>query len=249
MDNNQINSILNYIAHSNEFCSGKFIFANLKLGEIYDAMICSDEIMEFVEDCCEDFRYSLEFTKAFVKTPTKPGRFVAPKDSKKFVALCFNLLKDFKQKKFDFDAFILRYFDGDEHLSKQQLFAKQFVLPLKNIIADNFELSKDNQMFFEIEKTEQVEKEEVIEEKNENENFEQIKEVCKDLIEQVMSSSETCNQTKKSTVLILSQIIKSCDNLDSFNILALMIGLSFMEKEFKSLLHLFEELGYLIEKI
>lgn len=248
MENNEINKILNFIAHCNEFINGKFLFANLKLKEIMQAMENSEQISLLVSQCEADFKYSLEQTKAFIKTPTKPGYFVKPEEPDKFIALCHCLIKDFALEVKDFDAFAKKYFE-DEKVSIQEKFSKQILEPFKNLIADYFELSKDNETFFKIDDTKK-EIEEIKVEPCENKKgqiYLEMSEVCSNLIAQI-SANEFDKDLKNSALMILFEVIKACEREDEDNIYALLIGLSFMEDKFKSLAHLFEELALIFEK-
>ncbi len=250
MENNEINKILNFIAHCNEFINGKFLFANLKLKEISQAMEDSEQISLLLSQCETEFKYSLEQTKAFIKTPTKPGYFVKPEEPDKFIALCHMLIKDFALEVKDFDSFVKKYFE-DEKISNQEKFCKQILEPFKNLISDYFELSKDNETFFQIVEVKKELPVEVKIDKCENTKSQiylEMSEVCKNLITQI-KANEFDKDVKNSALIILLELIRACEREDEQNVYALLIGLSFIEDKFKSLSYLFDELALIFEKL
>lgn len=249
MENNEINKILNFVAHCNEFINGKFLFANLKIKEIEQSIEDSEQISLLIKQCETDFKYSLEQTKAFIKMPTKPGYFVKPEEPDKFIALCHLLIKDIALGVKDFDSFATKYFE-DEQLSIQEKFCKQIIEPFKNLIADYFELSKDNETFFKLEKSKKEPKSEntKIEQDDKKQIYLEIIEVCKNLIEQITTNDFEKN-LKNSALIILLEVIRACERQDEQNVYALLIGLSYLEDKFKPLNHLFDELALVFEKL
>lgn len=186
-------TVLNFIAQCNEFVEGKFLFASQKLENLYQKILESPALVELFLQCSEDFKYSLEMTKAFIKTPTKAGTFTPPKEPDKFLALIFGLLKEINEKTVNFNVFVPKYFSEDAKIPPTQAFANQVILPLKSTVAKYFEVDENNKQHFskeEIEKNKenqeksdlekeqnqaQLENNEKIEENQENEQVAQIK--------------------------------------------------------------------------
>lgn len=245
MINNDFNSVLNFIFHCNEFINGKFLFSSLKVKEIYLAMQDSHQINDLVVQCENDFKYSLQMTKSFIKTPTKNGYFVAPEEPDKFIALCYNLFKNISEQKIDFDSFLLKYF-LDDKLSINANFAKKIIVPLRDMIADYFDLEKENETFFKIEEPEQkTVQSNTVEDKSNV--FAEIIPICENLIVQIKDLNIK-RETKNFSILILGEMIKSCRRKDEENLYALMIGLFKMKNQLKTVSHLFDELNFVLKK-
>ncbi len=196
MEKNGDFTVLNFIAECNEFIEGKFLFASQKLEALYKAILESPALVELFLQCSEDFKYSLEITKAFIKTPTKPGTFTPPKEPDKFLALVFGLLKEINEKTVNFNVFVPKYFSEDSKVPPTQAFANQVIIPLKSTVAKYFEVSEYSKEHF---SKEQI--------KNQ---IEEVKEEIKEEVNQVgqeeIASNDIDAVAEKNNITIETQI-------------------------------------------
>ena len=244
MDKNRENSILNFIANCNEFLAGKFLFASSKLHAIYEDIKSSEPLDELFEQCNEGFNYSLESTKALIKTPTKAGYFTAPEELDKFLALVYGILKDIYEGVIDFNLFVTKYFSNDEKTPPTVKFGKEVIIPLKDTVAKYFELDETNEQKFALEAFEKPEPEIVaveIEEEVEEELFDlepiyyQIKTLSEKMLHLVKLEEKLPVSLKSDASFLLSEIIKACENEDIEKVYSLLIGFKYMQKNIKVL--------------
>lgn len=256
-------SVLNFIANCNEFISGRFLFTSVKISQIADAIEQSPPLLELYNQCLDGFNKSLENTKAFIKTPTKPGYFVMPEELDKFIALAFGVILDVKAKQLDFNLFLKKYFSGDEKLTEIQKFSNEFLIPLRNTIAKYFELSQDNTTKYQIdfsklvneepvEQTEPEVEEEVEQEEFEEEdliNYDLAKEIALELLNIVKNTRKVHPEIKSDAIFVLSEIISACEEKDIHSLYALILGLKYIQPKFKNTNALMKELLLLFDNL
>lgn len=182
-------TVLNFVLECNEFLEGKYLFASQKLEAIYKSVLDSPALVELFLQCSEDFKYSLEMTKAFIKTPTKPGTFTPPTEPDKFLALVFGLLKEIIENTINFNVFVPKYFSEDAKVPPTQAFANKIVLPLKVTVAKYFEVDAENKKRFSLEEI-TAQQQEIEEEKQKME-----KEESQISIEEIEQTTVLQNQT------------------------------------------------------
>ena len=261
MENINPFEIYNFIADCNEFLDGKYLFANTKILHILEAAQQSKDLMELFTQCSEDFNYSLESTKSFIKTPTKPGYFQAPQELDKMLALVYCLLNDFKDEKINFNVFVSKYFSGDEKLPPHQKFGVEIIKPLKETVAKYFELddkstktyskaeidAKNMELKEASEKApEEVKQEQVKETSTETHDEEEdLKEQLKLLINEISAESKSLifviknNQRIKpnvaqDAVFLISEIVIACESQDFERVYALLVGFRYLFKHLKN---------------
>ena len=252
MNNNNVNGILNFIASCNEFIGGKFLFASAKLQSIYDEILQCPDSVKLFDDCNQDFNYSLEMTKAFIKMPTKVGTFTKPEELDKFLALVFGVLKELKENTLDFNIFLTKYFTGEDKVPPTQKFASLVMVPFRDTVAKYFELNENNKTRYEIQdiSSEPVEEEKMEEEIKEEESetvnllpiFEKIKEISAQMIALIKQDIRIKGAIKADLTFVLTEIVKSCDQLDIEKAYALIVGLKYMTVKIRSVKYLMQEL-------
>lgn len=245
MNNNNINAILNFIASCNEFINGKFLFATSKLQSMYDEIIASPDLEKLFLECNSDFDYSLEMTKAYVKTPTKLGYFTKPEELDKFLALTFGVLREIKEETIDFNIFASKYFSSEDKTPPTQKFAQSVIVPLRDTVAKYFDLDQNNKAknvltdFVEDEKQEEVEEISEVKEEEPEINlapiFEKIKEVSSNMLTIVKQEKKLKIEIKSDATFVLSEIINACEQNDIEKAYALVVGFRYLAKNIKSL--------------
>lgn len=253
MDTNKEKSISNFIANCNEFMTGKFLFASSKLVSILEDINQSEHLLELFTQCSEGFDYSLESTKAFIKTPTKPGVFNKPEELDKFLALTFALLKDINEEKIDFNIFVSKYFGGLEELPPTQNFARLVITPFKETVAKYFELDDSVVLRQQIE----PQKQEEIEEKPEEEAmsidltayYDQIIAISQNLLMLVKENGRIKQNIKTDASFILGEIISACKSEDIEKAYVLIVAFKYMQKHLRGTKHLIEELLFVLKQL
>ena len=260
MNNNNVNAILNFIASCNEFINGKFLFAASKLQSLYDEIVLSPDLDKLFFECNSDFNYSLEMTKAFIKTPTKIGYFTKPEELDKFLALTFGVLKEIKEETIDFNIFVNKYFSSEDKTPPTQKFTQNVIVPLRDTVSKYFELDENNKtkntLTDFVEETKQKEHiepaSEVIEEEPKIDLkpiFEEIKSISSNMLIVVKQERKLKNDFKSDATFILSEIISACSQNDVEKAYALIVGFKYLAKNIKNIKYQMRELELVLLKL
>lgn len=260
MNNNNINAILNFIAGCNEFINGKFLFATAKLQSLYDEILISPDLDKLFGECSQDFNYSLEMTKAFVKMPTKIGYFTKPEELDKFLALIFGVLKEIKENTLDFNVFVNKYFPLDDKTPPTQKFAKSVIVPLRDTVAKYFELDQNNKTRFVLEdfveeaKEEQQPKTEEEPQVKEDEInlapiFDAINEISQEMLTIVKQDKRLKNELQNDASFVLGEITHACLENDIEKAYALIVGFKYLSNNIKSIKLQMRRLSDVLEQL
>lgn len=236
----EIQRIMNFIAHCNNFLDGKYLFATSKLKEISEDIHLSSNLTMLKNECLDGFNASLFKTKCLVKLPTKNGTFTSPTEKEDFIAIAFTFIDDICNELVDYDNFTAKYFYSDKNENK---FAKQIIEPLKIVVAKLFNLPEDNEAEFVINTL----PESVPHEETKCDNSGTIA-VVKNL--QNLISESVCNEIHKNNMqVVLEQLLIALEEDDRNLINALKIAIGYMQEFLPEYEYMFEELEFCLNKI
>ena len=233
--NDELVKISSFIASCNDMINGKFILADVKILKILNMIANSEALYRYIQECLIDFNFEKEYNRAEVKNRFNNGVFTPPQDSKHLVAMVFSLLVEFDKKRIDFYSFINTNFatltPGGEYAN----FAKNLLVPFRDIIAYNFGLYHNeqpevqfdaNQPQEDFEQPEQSQLEQVVEQpepevKEQKSDLELAEErVWKDLpimIDSIMNCVMTDRKIKRQQKDSLIYILKSIKYASKYN--------------------------------
>lgn len=115
-----------------DFLKGKYILADLKISGIMKSIAYSEKIKNIISKCLENFDIGKELGNVF----NNENVVVMPSESKKIVAVCFNILYNIDNKEINFFDFLNTYFKDGNELGNREFeeFSKVIILPFKKAI-------------------------------------------------------------------------------------------------------------------
>lgn len=239
-----------FVLACNDMLSGKFLDINKKLDKFLSVMTQSEDVIELLSECLEDFDEEAEFEKAFsLDKKTGSVKVVVPNDEKKKLALSVTIFNDLTNGKLNANQFLETYFQ-DKKLTPTQNFLEKIVRPYRDAICRIFQLDTNisvEDVKRQIEEEKLMQKEE--EKRAEEQQFPHLDELLAEIV-------KTCNQIlallkfekKRTDVLddvefVVNSIIQACDKRDLMVINGLVIGLNYTAHKFKNIRHLVTELN------
>lgn len=253
MEANNIIDVENFVVACNDMLSGKFLDLGKRLDKFLTVMTKSEDILNLLSSCLEDFDEETEFLKAFsVDKKTGAVKVAMPVEDEKRLALSVSIFNDIITDKLNANQFLETYFQ-DQKMTPMQNFLDKIIKPYRDTICKIFEVSP-NVSPDDIERRslqEKLTKQEEVEEE-EKEQFPHIDDIMAGVV-------KTCNQIlailkferRRTDVLddvefIVNSIIKECEKKDLMVINALVVGLNYCSKKFRNIRHLVVDLNGLI---
>lgn len=231
-----------FVVECNELLSGKFLDLNRRLEKFLTTMTNSEDIVEYLSNCLENFDEDVEFDKAFsVDKKSGSVKITIPTDDKKKVALIVTIFNNISSGKLNTTQFLETYF-RDGKLTGVQNFLEKIILPYRDAICKHFKVPVDVSAD-DIKKDEQEEKILQEEEKKAQEEaeFPHLDELLAEIV-------KGCNQIlallkferKRTDILddvefVTNSIIRECGKRDLMVVNGLVIGLSYIAHKFKTI--------------
>lgn len=232
--------VLEFISSCNEMINGKFILADNKVSAILKHISASEEIQQLIEACLKNFNFNREFSISKVKTPTKPGYFVLPKEKENIIPLVFCMLIDIKNKSLDFSKFLVDYFSTESEDGKTGYakFGHEVIAPFKNAIADCFELPRDVILDGNIHQNDEEEitkKEEKKEEVDVSKQLfcDEILKISTEIINELKLDYKTKEYVLEDAIYILKTLQNAAMNVDIQYINALIVSYRYIQSKIK----------------
>lgn len=253
MEAKNILDVEKFVVACNDMLTGKFLDLNKKLDKFLSVMTKSEDILDLLGECLENFDEETEFSKAF-SLDRKSGstKVTIPTDDKKRLALSVTIFNDIINDKLNANQFLETYFQ-DKKLTPMQNFLEKIIRPFRDTICKFFSLDTDitvEDIKKQIEEEKLFEKEE--EKKQEEAQFPHLDELLAEIV-------KSCNQIlailkfekKRTDVLddvefVVNSIIKASEKRDLMVINGLIIGLNYTAKKFKNVRHLVDDLNDII---
>lgn len=242
-----------FILASNDMLSGKFLDLSKRLSQFLAIMFKSQDIVELLGECLEDFDEEAEFAHAFsIDKKTGAVNVVLPTDDRKKLALSVSIFNGIINEKINPNQFLETYFN-DKKLTPMQNFLEKIIKPYRDTICKLFEI---NPHITAEEVKNQIETENILKKEEEKEaekaQFPHLDELFAEIV-------KTCNQIlallkfekKRTDILddvefVTNSIIKACEKRDLMVVNGLVIGLNYVSKKFKNIKSFVLELNSLI---
>lgn len=231
-----------FVVTCNDVLSGKFLDLNKRLDKFLAVMTKSEDIIDLLADCLQDFDDEVEFAKAFsIDKKSGAVKVAIPSDDAKRLALCTTIFNDIINEKLNANQFLETYFQ-DSKLTPTQNFLEKIIKPYRDSICKIFEIknnltAEDIKRQLSLQTTQEV-----------KEETEEVEDEFPHLDELLKEVEKTCNQIlallkfekKRTDVLddvefVVNSIIKSCEKRDLMVINGLVIGLNYVAKKFKGI--------------
>ncbi len=253
MEAKNILDVEKFVVACNDMLTGKFLDLNKRLDKFLTVMTKSEDILDLLAECLDDFDEDEEFDKAFsVDKKTGMVKVSVPTDDKKKLALSVTIFNDIINEKINANQFLETYFQ-DKKFTPMQNFLEKIVRPYRDTICKLFELDT-NITLDDIKR--QMETEEMIKKAEEKQAEEEQFPHLDALLDEIV---KTCNQIlailkfekKRTDVLddvefVVNSILQACTRRDLMVVNGLVIGLNYVSKKFKSIKGFVADLNSLI---
>lgn len=113
-----------------EFISGKYILADIKISSILTIIAEDEKLSNIVSNCLKDYDFSAEIKKHMKEDETS-ATFSIPNDDKEIIAFVYTLLYKFKNGDIDFYQFLTKFYNAENGKDFTE-FAKAIIEPFKN---------------------------------------------------------------------------------------------------------------------
>ena len=260
--------VCNLISSCNDIIDGKFILADYKITSILKNIGDSKEIYNLIANCMNTFNFEREFSRAQLRSASKPNKFVLPTEPEKVLPFVFCVLVNIKNRNIDFDLFLKEFYKNEAGRSEEySSFAKEVILPFRDIVANYFEIPTQDANNMKMKKTELEQpkqktnevgenmEEEKIEKQEEvkqdyaeqttlkvEEFLTEIKSICNEILSEINYEKRMQADLKDNIIYLINTIIYNCENNDLTNTVALITAFEYVAKGAKSIKFLTREL-------
>jgi hypothetical protein len=149
MEENQKESISNFVLACNEFIEGKFILADIKISKILRSISSSPDIYNLIAESLINYDFEKEFDRVKASSVGKGGSHLElPLENQQIIPLVFSLLVEIDSKKLNFDDVLSSSFpSANTQKEEYELFSKYVILPFRNAIAQIFGVNAKDYVF------------------------------------------------------------------------------------------------------
>ncbi len=254
MEAENILDVERFVVACNDVLTGKFLDLNKRLDKFLAVMTKSDDILNLLGDCLQDFNDELEFSKAFsVDKKSGAVRLALPSEDEKRLALCVTIFNDLISDKLNVNQFLETYFK-DSKLTPTQNFLDKIVKPFRDCICKAFELptnlTAEDVVRHENEQAPKAEvKEEAAPEEEEfpqqNKLFEDIVKDCNQILS-ILKFEKKRTDVLDDVEFVTNSVIKACERKDLMVVNGLVIGLNYVSKKFRNVRAVVQNLNDII---
>lgn len=197
-----------------EFLSGKYILADIKISSILKIIDSSSDILKVVSTCMEDYDFASAFAESIHEN--EDGKvLVLPSTDAQIVAFTYSLLQQIKNQNIPFNDFLKEYYSSTDFVGTQEYnyFSTAVILPFKkalnNLCARYYNTIQEDNKQIAI-----------------NNN---LKANIKLIADNVNNYKLSLNE-KEEFVMLLNSLFLACDKNDKKLIYSLMVGLDYFSK-------------------
>ncbi len=252
MEATNILDVERFVVACNDVLTGKFLDLNKRLDKFLAVMTQSEDILNLLSDCLQNFDEELEFSKAFlIDKKTGAVKIFLPSEDDKKLALCATIFNDLINEKLNTNRFLETYFK-DSKLTPTQNFLDKIVKPYRDTICKCFEvdpaLTADDVLKHESELPEHVEEqeEEVEEEFPEQDKlFAAIVKDCNQILS-ILKFERKRTDVLDDVEFVTNSIVKACEKKDLMVVNGLVIGLNYVSKKFRNVRAVVQNLNDMI---
>ena len=125
MEAKNILDVEKFVVASNDMLTGKFLDLNKRLEKFLSVMTKSEDILDLLSECIENFDEEVEFTKAFSLDKNGEPIIDIPTDDHKRLALSVTIFNNIANKKLNATQFLDTYFQTPNSTRQNQSFLPQ----------------------------------------------------------------------------------------------------------------------------
>ncbi len=131
----QIAELIPFNTACDEFISGKYILADIKISSILRIIAEDEKLKDIVSSCLESYDFNTIF-KHSIHTKGNAYELNVPTNEKELIAFVFSLLYKLDNKDINFYDFISQFYknDSDEPGKEFYNFANAIIIPFKNAV-------------------------------------------------------------------------------------------------------------------
>lgn len=130
---NNIQELVPFNAACDEFATGKYLLADIKISSILQIIEADEKLKNIVSSCTENYNFSISAINSIIKDDAT-AYFSMPKAEKEVIAFVYNLLNSFKNNSINFYDFLSRFYPSEVANADFDKFAKEVVLPFKDSV-------------------------------------------------------------------------------------------------------------------
>lgn len=137
MSSQNIHELIPFNNACDEFISGKYILADIKINSILNIISNDEKISNIVSSCIDNYDFNTAFTNA-QREYDNDSSLEIPTDEKQVIAFVYNLLYRFNNKIIDFYDFLSKFYKKENEPAGKEFynFANAIIIPFKNAIND-----------------------------------------------------------------------------------------------------------------
>ena len=137
MSAQNIHELIPFNNACDEFISGKYILADIKINSILNIISNDEKISNIVASCIDNYDFNTAFANA-QREYENDSSLVLPTDERQVIAFVYNLLYRFNNKIIDFYDFLSKFYKKENETAGKEFynFANAIIIPFKNAIND-----------------------------------------------------------------------------------------------------------------
>lgn len=196
-----------------EFISGKYILADIKLSSILNIIAENEKLTNIVNSCLQDYDFNTQAKQCMIETDDS-YTLSLPSNDKEIIAFIYNLLYKFKNGIIDFYKFLTHYFNAEAMSGHEfERFARTIIIPFRNSVNNIYS------------------KRHILVETNDYQAnvYNKIMSTIKLIVKNIDVYKLNMNQKEEFTMLLNSLYLASEKN-DKKLVFSLMIGLDYFTK-------------------
>ena len=133
--NENVYELTNLNTACDEFVSGKYILADIKIASILKLIDADEKVKNLVASTLNKFDFVEFFKASIIDNDDETYTLVMPTDEKEIIAFVYSLLYRFNTKEIDFYNFLTKFYRADDAVGQEfKLFAESVILPFKNAL-------------------------------------------------------------------------------------------------------------------
>lgn len=252
METKNILDVEKFVLECNSMLTGKFFDLNKRLQQFLTVMTQSEDLLDLLADCIDDFDNETEFEKAFfLDRKTGVTKVGLPVEDKKRLALCINLFNDISNEKINSNQFLETYFQ-DKKLTPMQNFLDKVIKPFRDSVCKMFAINSNLSVEDVKKHIQEIKEKQPEKEEDDIEEFPHIDDLMAAIVKNCNQILSILKFERKRTdnlddlEFVVGSIVQACEKKDLMVINGLVVGLNYVSKKFRNVKHLVEDLNDLI---
>jgi len=228
---NELKELEIFNTSCDEFISGKYLLADLKISSILNIISNNEKLSNIVNNCLQSFDFDSQVNN-YMKFDSQSSFFALPTNDPDIISFVYSLLYRFNTKQIKFNDFLKTYFNEDDSIGTEfNKFAQVVIIPFKTSI--NSIYSKRHIL--------------TASKEYENNQYNKIIASVKLILKNLENYKLKMDEKEEFTLLLNALYIASEKN-DKKTVYALMVGLDYFTKRNKKLRNTYLMLEECFEK-